>query len=59
MAYPIELKEKILKLRKSGCSINELSGRFKISKSVISGWARNIILTPKAKLRLLKKIKLG
>lgn len=59
MAYSAILKEKITILRKKGHSLNEIHKEFGVSKSVISGWVRDIVLTGKAKSRLLSKIKLG
>ncbi|MBN2197952.1 helix-turn-helix domain-containing protein [Candidatus Wolfebacteria bacterium] len=59
MAYPINIKEKIISFRKKGYSLNEIHKKFGISKSTISGWVNNIVLNSRAKSRLLKKIKLG
>lgn len=53
------LKQKFFKaqkLRKSGYSLNEISQRLNISKSTASLWSRGIILSDKAKRRLLKRI---
>jgi transposase len=59
MSYPIELKEKVVKLRKGGYSLNKIHGKFGISKGILSGWVRDVKLNKKAKSRLLKRIKLG
>jgi transcriptional regulator with XRE-family HTH domain len=59
MAYPINIKEKIISLRKRGYSLNEIHKKFGVSKSTLSSWTGDVILSSGAKLRLLKKIKLG
>lgn len=59
MAYPIEIKEKVIVLRQRGNSLNEIHRAMGISKSVLSGWLYNINLSHQAKDILLSKIKRG
>lgn len=59
MAYSISIKEKVENLRKKGFSLNEIHQTTRISKSVISGWTRDVILSNVARKRLLNKIKIG
>lgn len=59
MAYSIQIKEKAINLREKGFSLNEIHKETGVSKSVISGWVRNVILDKSAQKRLLGKIKLG
>ena len=51
----IKEKNRVIILRKKGHSINELSKIFKVSKSSISLWVRNIHLNKKALIRLKKR----
>lgn len=51
----IKIKQKVLKLRREGKSINEIAKRLKLAKSTISQWCRNIQLTPKQIKNLIKK----
>jgi len=59
MAYHINIKNSAIKLRRLGYSLNEIHDKLKVSKSVISGWVRDLSMSEKAKTRLLKKIKIG
>lgn len=52
-------KNKALKLRKRGESINEISEKLNIPKSTIAVWCRNIQLGPKQIKRLVERIKSG
>jgi len=54
MARIIE-KDKALKLRQKGESINEIAKRLDIPKSTVSVWCRDIQLTPNQIARLTKK----
>lgn len=55
MAYPIEIKEKAVSLRKRGYSIKEVAKILSISKSTSSGWLSNISLNPTAIRRLQER----
>jgi len=59
MAYPFEIKQKAIELRKKGYSLNEIVVRTKVVKSTISLWVRNVELDDIAKQHLLTKIKRG
>lgn len=59
MAYPIEIKLKAVKLRQKGLSLNDIQQKLNISKSVLSAWLRDVVLSNDAKKIILKKIKLG
>ncbi len=59
MSYTIEFKEKAIKLRKKGYSLNEISKLFRISKSTASEWLNTIELNQKARNRLKKLHILG
>jgi transcriptional regulator with XRE-family HTH domain len=59
MAYSIELREKAIRLRKIGNSLNEIHGKLKVSKSTLSEWLRDVQLSESARKRLLTKIKIG
>lgn len=48
------LKLEAIKLRKQGLSIRKIEGRLNISRSTLSGWFRNILLTQKQKEALSK-----
>jgi len=48
-----ELKEEAIKLRKNGMSIGKVERRLGISRSTLSGWFKNIELTPTRKKKLL------
>jgi len=58
MARIIE-KDKALKLRQKGESINEIAKRLDIPKSTVSVWCRDIQLTPNQIARLTKKQESG
>ncbi|MBI4708702.1 MAG: hypothetical protein HY764_00670 [Candidatus Portnoybacteria bacterium] len=56
------LKKQFLKaqaLRRRGLSLNEISGKLKISKSTASLWLRDFILSDKASARLSKRLTSG
>ena len=59
MAYPTKIKREAIRLRKRGWSFNEISGRINVPKNTLSYWLNSIVLSPKAKGRLLTKIKRG
>lgn len=59
MSYPIELKEKAIKFRRLGFSLNEISKKLSISKSTSSIWLNSIILNKNAQSRLAKRKILG
>lgn len=59
MSHPFELKERAIKYRKRGHSLEEISKRFLISKSTASAWSTGVELNDKAKLRLKKRGILG
>ncbi|MFA5050739.1 MAG: hypothetical protein WC499_01310 [Patescibacteria group bacterium] len=48
-----ELKNNAVKLRQQGISIGKIEHRLKIPRSTLSGWFKNIQLTPKQKKKLL------
>jgi len=48
-----ELKNNAVKLRQQGLSIGKIEYRLKIPRSTLSGWFKNIQLTPKQKKKLL------
>jgi len=52
-------KNKALKLRKKGRSINEIAGKLNIAKSTVSSWCRNIPLGPEQIQRLAKRQESG
>ncbi len=58
MARIIE-KEKAIRLRLKGKSINEISGILNLPKSTVSFWCRNIRLGPTQIERLAKRVKSG
>ncbi len=58
MARFIE-KNKALKLRKRGRSINEIAAKLNIAKSTVSSWCRNIQLGPEQIERLAKRQESG
>lgn len=55
MTYSVQFRKKVLKLHRSGESFIKLSKRFKISKTTISRWKKEI--TPK-KHRNKKPVKI-
>lgn len=59
MSYPIKVKEKAIKLRKKGYSLNQISQILKIYKSTASEWLKNINLSQVAQNRLKKRHILG
>ncbi len=59
MAYPIELKNQAIFLRKKGFSLKEIAEKLKISKSTASYWLQYIFLNQKAQKRLKKLEILG
>jgi len=59
MAYPIELKQEAIDLRKKGYSIKEVSKKLNIAKSTSSYWLRSIKLNQKALKRLQKRKIIG
>jgi predicted transcriptional regulator len=52
-------KIKSIKLRKRGYSVNEIVNNIGVSKSSVSVWVRNVVLSENSKKRLLTKIKSG
>lgn len=59
MSYSIGVREKAIKFRRLGFSLNEISKKLSISKSTLSFWLSSIILSKKAQLRLKEKKMLG
>lgn len=59
MRYPVEFKEKAIRLRKRGFSLKEISEKLGIAKSTASVWLRNVNLDEKARERLKKRQLLG
>lgn len=59
MAYPIEVKEKAIKLRKQGYSIKEVAKILHIAKSTSSVWLNSINLDERAQTRLQERQILG
>lgn len=59
MRHPIELKDKVTKLRKRGYSLKEIASRLGIAKSTASLWLRDVKLDKKARVRLKKRGILG
>ena len=59
MRYPKAFRKKIIKARKEGLSLKEISVKFSISKSTASLWLRDIKLDKKAQKRLKKRKLLG
>lgn len=55
MSHPIDVKKRAISLRERGYSIKEIASKLGISKDTSSIWLRNVVLTPKAELRLRKK----
>ncbi len=53
--FPLENKEKALRLRSRGYSVKEIADKLQIAKSTSSFWVRNIRLNKKAQQRLTKK----
>lgn len=56
---PIEIKEQAINLRKRGYSLREIVRILNIGQGTASVWLRDIILSDKAKTRLLSRIKKG
>jgi len=52
-------KNKALKLRRKGESINDIAKKLKVSKSIVSLWCRDISLSPRQIKRLVEKQKIG
>lgn len=59
MSYSTKIKEKAIKLRRLGFSLNEISKKLSISKSTSSIWLNSIVLNKNAQLRLKKRKILG
>lgn len=59
MSYSIETKEKAIKLRRSGYSLNEIAKLLGIAKSTSSAWLNTIKLNKNAQMRLQKLKILG
>jgi len=55
VAYPIEVKEKAIELRKQGYSIKEVAKILGIAKATSSGWLKNIFLQSTAVKRLQQR----
>jgi len=49
-----ELKDKVIKLRKQGFSMNTIERRYGIARSTLSGWFRKVKLTQAQKKKLLQ-----
>jgi DNA invertase Pin-like site-specific DNA recombinase len=58
MYSKIKEKELAIKLRKNGCSINEISKKLNVSKGSVSSWLKNLFLTPEEEENLSKNNKL-
>lgn len=54
-----ELKNKAIKLRKQGFSMNMIEDRHGIARSTLSGWFKNVKLTPTQKKKLLQNSKIA
>ena len=56
MGYYGKYEEKLeaIRLRKKGCSYNEIRRKLHVSKSSVSLWCRDVALTPEQMFRLLK-----
>jgi|WetSurMetagenome_2_1015567.scaffolds.fasta_scaffold58930_3 hypothetical protein len=59
MAYPLNLKEKAVTLRKQGYSIKEIAKLLHVAASTSSSWLSNIKLSPEVKQILAQKMVLG
>lgn len=59
MAYPINIKEKVIKMRKQGFSLNEIHTKTKIAKGTLSVWLHDVELSESARFKLLGKIRKG
>jgi transposase len=59
MAYPIQTKERAIRLRKSGYSIKEIAKILNIGIGTSSLWLRNITLNNMALQRLQSRVSLG
>ncbi|PIW90671.1 MAG: hypothetical protein COZ92_00120 [Candidatus Nealsonbacteria bacterium CG_4_8_14_3_um_filter_40_11] len=53
------LKDKVVKLRKQGFSMNMIENRYGIARSTLSGWFRKVKLTSAQKRKLLKNSRVG
>jgi hypothetical protein len=56
MAHPLFQKNRAMKLRKKGFSINEISKKLDLSKSTVNVWCRDVVLN-ESQLALLQKRK--
>jgi hypothetical protein len=54
-----ELKDKAIKLRKQGFSMNVIERRYGIARSTLSGWFKKVKLTPAQKKKLLQNSKIA
>ena len=54
--YSPKTKQKVRNLRAKGWSLGEISLKIKIPKNTLSGWVRDIHLTPKQRRRIKQKI---
>lgn len=54
-----ELKEGAIELRKHGFSMNMIEDRYGIARSTLSGWFKNVKLTPIQKRKLLQNSKIN
>lgn len=59
MTHPIAVKENAIKLRKKGYAFSEIKSRLGISKSLLSGWLRDVYLSPSAIKRLDTVVRKG
>ncbi len=55
----LEAKEKSIELRKDGHSLKEISQQLKVSKSSVSLWVRDVILSDSARVKLFSKMTRG
>lgn len=54
-AYPEELRQEARRLRRQGCSLNEITAKLGPPKNTLTLWVRGIELTPQQRTRLLEK----
>lgn len=56
-----KIKEKLIarRLRRQGCSFNEIANKLHISKSSCGQWLRDVVVTGKGRKRLLKRREIG
>ncbi|TSC52287.1 MAG: Uncharacterized protein LiPW41_498 [Parcubacteria group bacterium LiPW_41] len=59
MAYPINIREKTITMRKQGFSLNEIHTKTGVAKGTLSVWLRDVELSDGARSKLLGKIKKG